>query len=474
VQLELFVTQGLGDASYLLAADGEALVVDPQRDVDGVLATAADWGVRIGTVVETHVHNDYLSGALELRSAAGAEIAAPAAGGYAFPHRGLGDGDDIRVGSLLVRALATPGHTPEHLSYLVFGEGSDTPVAAFTGGSLIVGNAGRTDLLGIDLAQDLVRDQYRSLRRLAALPPDVHVLPTHGSGSFCASGPASPDRTSTIGRELAGNPALSAPDEATFAREQLDGLPDYPAYYRHMAPINRTGPAVIGRVAAPPALEPDAFAALPEGVWVVDGRAREEFAAGHVPRSINVELDENFASYVGWVVPFDAPVALVVPEPESERAREAAVALARIGFEHVTGYLAGGPAAWSAGGRPTDAYATGDVADLCEGLRGGEVPAGRVVDVRQMREWDAGHVPGSRHAFVGDLGDLDRRVAVAAELSGPDPKSDGAPSWVICASGHRASVAASLLAREGVPVRLVRRGGVARLLRTCPEAGASS
>ena len=464
MQLEQFVTEGLGDSSYLLASDGEALVVDPQRDVDRFVAAAERLGVRIGGLVETHVHNDYVSGALELHAATGAEVAGPADGGYAFPHRPLREGDELAVGKLRVRAVATPGHTPEHLSYLVFDEGSDEPVAVFTGGSLLVGSAGRSDLLGPGRAQELVRAQYRSLRRLAGLPPEALVLPTHGSGSFCAAGSSSGERTSTIGRELAGNPALTAPDETTFAHEQLDGLPAYPAYYREMAPINRTGPPVLGRIAVPPALEVDRFAELAGGAAVVDGRAREAFAAGHVPGALNVELDENFASYVGWVVPFGRPVLLVLPGAEhGGDAAEAARALARIGFDRVLGFLRGGLEAWADSGRPVAGYATADVQDLCAALSSGSIRPEDVLDVRQDREWEAGHVAGSRHVFVGDLAET--RDGAGLHRTTPEEH----PWWVICASGHRASVAASLLDRSDIPVRLVSRGGVVRLLRTCSE-----
>jgi rhodanese-related sulfurtransferase len=174
---------------------------------------------------------------------------------------------------------------------------------------------------------------------------------------------------------------------------------------------------------------------------------------------VNVELDDPFASYVGWVVPFAAPVALVLPEPADERAADAARALSRIGYERLPGYLEGGVRAWAESGRPTTAYGTGDVVDLCEALGSGAIGPERVLDVRQRSEWDAGHVDGSRHAFVGDL---------AGSRDLPDIANAGDPTWVICASGHRAAIAASLLDREGLPVRLVRRGGVARLLRTCP------
>ncbi|HEY7281873.1 MAG TPA: rhodanese-like domain-containing protein [Actinomycetota bacterium] len=473
MQLEQFVTQGLGDASYLLASDGEAVVVDPQRDADRFLAAAERLGVAISRVVETHVHNDYLTGALELRAATGAEVAAPAEGGYVFGHRPIREGDELEVGKLRLRAIETPGHTPEHLTYLVFEGDAEAPVAVFTGGSLIVGNAGRSDLLGPDRARELVRAQYRSLRRLAELPGDVLVLPTHGSGSFCASGADSSRRTSSIARELAGNPALTAPDEATFEREQLDGLPAYPAYYRNMAPINRTGPVVLGRIPAPRALAPDRFAELARGARVVDGRRREDFAAGHVPGAVNVELDDNFASYVGWVLPFGSPVLLVAPgdRPGDLEAAgaEAARALARIGFEHVLGFLGGGMDAWRAAGRPVAAYDAVELRQLCEGLGSGAVDASRVLDVRQAGEWEAGHVAGSRHAFVGALAE-----AAEVPILGLAPADADDPWWVICATGHRASVAASLLDREGVPVRLVARGGVVRLLRTCDGLRADS
>ena len=240
-----------------------------------------------------------------------------------------------------------------------------------------------------------------------------------------------------------------------------------------MAPINRTGPAVLGRIAAPPAVPPEGFADLAGDARIVDGRTREDFAAGHIAGAVNVELDENFASYVGWVLPFDSRVLLVAPGAgDVERATAAAEAarmLARIGFERVLGFLEGGMDAWRAGGRPVAAYDAAGLRELCEALTAGIIDPSRLLDVRQQGEWDAGHVTGSRHAFVGDLAEAGEVPELGLGTSGGDD-----PWWVICASGHRASVAASLLDREGVPVRLVARGGVIRLLRTCGGLQAES
>ncbi|HEX5950500.1 MAG TPA: MBL fold metallo-hydrolase, partial [Actinomycetota bacterium] len=226
--LDTIVTPGLGDASYLLASGDEALVVDPQRDIGRLLAAAERRGVRVRFVLETHVHNDYLSGAAEFRAATGARIVGPADAGYAFPYDPMDEGAELRLGELRLVALRTPGHTPEHTSYAIHVGQSEEALAVFSGGSLIVGSAGRTDLLGEDRTDELTRAQYRSMRRFAEMPGGTLVLPTHGAGSFCASGPPQEDRTSTIDRERASNPALRVPGEETFVREQLSDLLAFP------------------------------------------------------------------------------------------------------------------------------------------------------------------------------------------------------------------------------------------------------
>jgi len=451
MELEVIVTRGLGDNSYFLASGGEAALIDPQRDVERMLWAAATRGANVRLVLETHVHNDYVSGAAEVRSATGAEIAGPAGAGYAFPFIPLAEGGEVRVGGLRLVAMETPGHTPEHTAYALFAEEAESPAAVFTGGSLIVGSAGRTDLLGPEPTDRLTRDQYRSLRRLLSFPDDTEVLPTHGAGSFCATVAPQQDRTSTIGRERASNPTLTDIDEDAFVREQLSGLLAYPRYYAHMAPINRAGPRVFGEIPLPPPLVPDEAAALlGDGAWMIDGRGGADFADAHVPGSLNIPLDDSFGSYVGWLVPFGDPVMLVPPEPEQESVAEAGAQLFRIGYERFDGYLAGGIDAWRGSGRDVRSYPVATVDDVVAAARSG---ADRVLDVRQRTEWETGHLPGSTHVFVADLpGRLDELPRDREVLA-------------TCSSGHRASIAASILDRAGVPVRLVARSGVPKALR---------
>jgi hydroxyacylglutathione hydrolase len=458
MELDVVVTPGLGDNSYLVSSGDDGALVDPQRDIGRYLDLARSRGVVIRQVLETHVHNDYVSGALEVRAATGAEIAAPAAGRYEFDVRPIAEGDEVRVGDARLVALETPGHTPEHLAYLVYDEGADVPTGVFTGGSLMVGGAGRTDLLGEELTAELTRAQYRTLRRLAALPDTVQVLPTHGAGSFCGAGPTPKERTSTMAEERTRNPALSAPDEGSFVAQQLSGLLSYPAYYRHMAPINRSGPRLVADVPGWRPLAPDQVAArTDDGVWVVDGRWRVPFARAHLPGSINVELQDSFASYVGWVVPFGDPLVLVLPQPEEDSLAEATTQLLRIGYERVEGYLAGGVEAWIASGRPVASYPVAGLEEWCRAWR--DRGSGGVLDVRQQVEWDRGHIAGSTHIFVGDLPDRVEEVPREEQV------------WAACATGHRASMAASLLDRAGVPVTLVDGAGVPDFLAHCvPEA----
>ncbi len=448
--VDLIITPGLGDNSYLLSSGDEAAAIDPQRDVGTLLERARERGARIRYVVETHVHNDYVSGAAELRAATGAEILGPAHAGYAFPFRPLADGDEIAVGDAVLAAVEAPGHTFEHTAYAVREAGEAAPSALFSGGSLIVGSAGRTDLFGPERTEELTRLQFGTMRRLAELADDVALLPTHGAGSFCATSPPGELRTSTIGAERLGNPALAAVDEARFSAEQLSGLSRFPAYYAHMAPINRAGPAVFGDVPIPSARSAaDVAAMLEAGAWLVDARDGASFAAAHVPGSLNIPLEESFASYVGWLVPFGAPLTLLVPDDEA--LVEASTQLFRIGYEGMQGHLDGGVDAWRDRGGEVASYPTVSVADLVREIERGE--AAGVVDVRQPSEWDAGHLEHSRHVFVADVQD------------GLDTFDRAAPSTLVCASGYRAAMAASLLDRGGVPVRLVARSGVPRALR---------
>lgn len=456
VDLELFVTRGLGDTSYLLASGGEAVLVDPQRDAWRFVAAAKAKGWRIVRVLETHVHNDYLSGALEARAATGAEIVAPARGRYEFEHRPADEGDEIGLGEYTIRALATPGHTSEHLAWLVAEtrapanpDGTLAPVAAFTGGSLLVGSVGRTDLLGPALADALTIDQQRTLRRLAELPDSVRILPTHGAGSFCSAGPVARARTTTIGDEKLHNPTFAgaAADEATFRDGLLGGLGLVPAYYANMAALNRRGPRILRGYRPPPALGPsamDSASSAAGGATIVDGRSRSAFAAGHVRGSLNVELDESFAAYVGWLVPFGAPLVLVLPEPSEAALEEATTQLLRIGYERVLGWLEGGVEAWAAAGRDLASYEVTTMDAVNAGAEADRV----ILDVRQPIEWrDDGAIPGSQRIFVADL--PGRLAEIPADR----------PVTVLCKSGSRASMAASILDAAGRDVHLVARGG---------------
>jgi hydroxyacylglutathione hydrolase len=455
--VEVFVTAGLGDNSYLVSSEGEAAVVDPQRDAWRFLRAAEAKGTRIRVVLETHVHNDYVSGAHELRAATGAELVVPAQGRYQFPHRPAADGHEAWIGRLRLVALATPGHTPEHLAWLLYQGDAATPVAVFTGGSLLVGSAGRTDLLGPEPAGELTQAQFATIRKLAALPDEVEVLPTHGAGSFCVAAMPATRRTTTIALERRENPLLCAADLASFDAELRGELLAYPAYYRHMAPINRAGAQVLGGLPRVPAVGPEELAARARaGAVVLDVRDRDDFAAAHIPGSVNIELNAGFASYVGWVLPFDQPLLLVLPDPVERRLEEAVTQLVRIGWRHVEGWLAGGIDAWLAGGGEPRSYPSGGVEKLCDAFLAGTSP--HVLDVRQELEWQWGGIPGSEQVFLANL------PARLGRLSQDDVH------WVVCSNGHRASIAASLLDRAGIPVHLVGTGGVGEWRTRCRPA----
>ena len=453
MKIETIRTPGLGDATYLLSHEGTGLLIDPQRDVERFLRAAEAAGVRqLRYVLETHLHNDYVSGGREAARRAGAELILPAGAGVAFDHTPAFHSEDLPAGpGLAVRPLHTPGHTPEHVSYLVLLDGE--PVALFSGGSLLVASAGRTDLLGQERARALARLQYGSLRRLAALPDAVGLYPTHGEGSFCAVTGAG-RTTSTIGEEKRDNPGLVAPDVETFIEEQLAGLQPYPAYYAAMGRINLLGPAPMP-AATVPELRPDEVRALAVSVRIVDGRRKETFAAGHIPGAIGVELTEQFGTWVGWLLPFNAPLVLVLDEGQD--AAEAVTQLARIGFEDVRGVLRG-TAAWQAAGYPLQPYEVVRPPAFAAAVERGD--AHQVLDVRSPLEWESGHVAGSLHRYLPDL----------AALGPPAGLTPAEPVWVGCGSGYRASAAAGLLEAAGYrPVVLVG-GGIADVLELTPAA----
>ncbi|MBA2317864.1 MAG: MBL fold metallo-hydrolase, partial [Euzebyales bacterium] len=390
------VDEGLGNSSYLVGlGDGRALVVDPFRDPSPYLAACDRRGWRVAFTAETHLHADFVSGSREL-AARGAEIVVPARARVAFPARGLDDGDEVDLGGLRLRALATPGHTPEHLAYLL--TDGDEPAAVFTGGTMIAGGVARPDLLGAEHTEPLARAAWRSVRdRLLTLPDDLPVYPTHGAGSFCSAG-TSGERTTTIGRERAANPLLAARDEDGFVARLLGGLGSYPPYFLQLRQVNRAGPRVYGdrppSLARLPVAEVDR--ALADGAELVDVRSVDRFAAGHLPGSLAIPLRAQFAVWLGWLVDRERPLVFVADD-EVDRDELVRQCLG-IGYEHLAGELDGGVAAWAAPGR---ALRRAEVVPA--GRAGAEDGHRRVLDVRQSSEWVAGHVPGAAHVELGAL-----------------------------------------------------------------------
>ena len=431
VEIVTINTATLGDRSYL-AHDGQlALVIDPQRDIGRVLAVAAERGVRVTDVFETHIHNDYLTGGLALARATGAAYHVSAADAVAFDRVPVRDGDVIDVSPFMrIRVIATPGHTFTHLSYAL--EAAGRPRAVFTGGSLLYGSTGRPDLLGAAHAAELAHAQYASAHRLAAeLPEDADVYPTHGFGSFCSAtqaAGASPS-SSTIGREGRVNPALVLAEQQ-YVRELLAGLDAYPAYYAHMGPANAAGPP--GPDLNPPhrADAGELRRRIEAGEWVVDLRARRAFAAGHLAGTFSFDLAGSFAPYLGWLIPWGTPLTLL-----GQTTHEVTCAqreLARIGIDRPAAMAVGDPAQWS-GGRPLRSFGVADFSDL-DAVRHHRPVV--ILDVRRDLEWADSHIEGAIHI---PLHELPGRLAEA-------PSGE---LWVYCRSGFRATVAASLLEAAG-------------------------
>ena len=425
VTITPFVDEGLGNSSYLVnLGDGRGLVVDPTRDVTPYARSAEEHGLRLAYSLETHLHADFVSGSREL-ARLGAAVLVPRAGRHGYPHRGLMDSEDVDLGGLTLRTIGTPGHTPEHLAYLLLD--GPRPVALFSGGALLVGSVARTDLLNPDQTVPLARRLYRALRyRILALPDELPVYPTHGAGSFC-SAPGGGERTTTIGRERTTNPLVGAPDEETFVRRLLGGLGTYPDYFLRLREVNRRGPAVYGD--RPPVLREltaeEFEAAVRDGAELVDARPIEAFAAGHVPGALSIALRSSFASWLGWLVADERPLVFVLDEGQdrSDLVRQAL----KIGYEQLSGELAGGMAAWRASRRPEA---------RTELVRDPAALRGPVLDVRQTAEYVGGHVPGATLLELGSL------PAQAADLA------SGAVT-VMCGHGERAATAASLLERAG-------------------------
>jgi glyoxylase-like metal-dependent hydrolase (beta-lactamase superfamily II)/rhodanese-related sulfurtransferase len=433
VHLSLLVDEGLGNTCYLLdAGDGRALVVDPPRDLRAVSTAAGRRGLAIAWAADTHLHADFLSGARQLNADQDAEILAAAAGDRAFAHTGLRDGAAVDLGGLALEVIATPGHTEEHLAYLL--RDGNRPVGVFTGGSLLVGSAARTDLVDPGRAEELARAQYASIRRLLELPDEVAVWPTHGAGSFCSAPPGA-ERTTTIGAEKAGNPLLAGgADEDTFVARLLGGLGTYPSYFDRLGEVNRRGPLILD---GPPALRPLTVAGarrhLAQGAAMVDVRPVAAFSAGHIPGAISIPLREQFVTWLGWLLDPDTRI-VIVRNPGQDPA-EIAWQAAKIGYDRLT-ELDGGLPAWTAAGGDTETIPLVTPSQV-------DRP---VLDIRQRTEHAEGHLPGAFHLELGSLATAPEDV--------PDE-----PLVVMCGHGERAMTAASLLARAGHRDLAVLDGG---------------
>ncbi|GAA4080607.1 MBL fold metallo-hydrolase [Streptomyces shaanxiensis] len=432
---------GLGNRSYLAGGAHSAVVVDPPRDIDRVIAAAARRGVRITHVAETHVHNDYVTGGLELARITGAAYLVPAAARVGYERVAVADGDRTEItDGLGLRALATPGHTPHHTSYVL--EESGRAVAVFTGGSLLIGTVGRPDLVEPRLTEPLARAQYDSAHRLAAeLPDETAVLPTHGFGSFCSATQGAGGSATTIGRERAVNEAL-VKDVDAFVADLLAGLDDIPAYYAHMGPANAEGPAPVDLTPPRPADAGEIAARLAAGEWVVDLRNRVAFAEGHVAGSFNFEAEGQLATYLAWLLPWGKPVTLLAESPA--QLADAQRELVRVGIDRPAAAATGSPADWTPQGERPRSFPRGTFADLAAAERAAR-DAVVVLDVRRDSERAAGHIRGSVHIPLHRL--RDRLVEI------PD-----GTVWVHCAGGMRAAIAASLLDAAGRDVVAVDDG----------------
>ena len=424
--IRIVETPGLGDRSYI-ATDGDvAVVIDPQRDIDRILDAIGD--VPVTHVFETHIHNDYVTGGVALAQRCGATYVVNAEDPVTFERHGIRDGGVITAGRMEITAIHTPGHTPTHLSYAVAVDGQ--PVAVFTGGSILYGAMGRTDLVDADLTEQLTRAQHRSAHQLAdMLPEDTEIFPTHGFGSFC-SATETKGTESTIGKEKHQNLALTQ-DEDVFVRELMAGLSAYPRYYAHMAPLNQAGPDEPD-LAMPELVDPAALAhRIEHGEWVVDLRQRKAYAADHLRGTVSIELADPFATYLGWTVPWDAPLTLIGDSPD--HVLDARRQLARIGIDRMAAAV-GEPGDLTPGG-VTVSYRSATFEELAAARAEGSDEI-VVLDVRRPDEWDEAHIEGAVHIPFYDL-------------SGRQHEVPPGEVWVHCKSGYRASIGASLMDAAG-------------------------
>ncbi len=424
-----FVHEGLGNSSYLVGTvEGKALLIDPDRSIERYLAAADARGWSISHVFETHLHADFVSGSLEVRAATGAEIFVPLSASVQFPHRPVAAGDVVQAGNGTVASIASPGHTPEHSSYVLHADGMAP--ALFSGGSLLVGGAARTDLISAEMTASLTRAQYRTITSaFGTLPDETLLLPTHGGGSFCSAGSGGA-RTSTLGLERRTNPLLAHGDEDEFASWFPTTFPAAPRYFFRMRPINQAGPRLRSTIPTPPLLPPADFNALRKRAMVIDVRPQADFMAGHIPGAISNTFRDSFATWIGWLVPEDAPLLFVLGDEPLQAVIDECLL---VGYERFTGVLAGGMRAWEHAGLAISRAELAGAAAAHRLLSDGAV----ALDVREASEFAERHIPGALHVPLGEL----------ERLSGNIPA--GRPVVTYCGHGERSATALSLLERLG-------------------------
>ena len=427
----------LAHASYLIGSNGEAVVVDPQRDVDEYISEAATQNLTIKYIIETHLHADFVSGHRELATRTGAEIVFGRQAGVEFPHRTVTEGDELTIGSVVLRFIETPGHTPEGICVLVRDtEALDSPQKLLTGDTLFIGDVGRPDLAGGKgyTPQMMAAMMYESLHtKILTLPDDTEVYPAHGAGSMCGKN-MSKETSSTIGEQRKFNYALKPMTREQFVQMMTADLAEAPAYFPKDAELNRAGARVLSELTEPKALSPAEVADLDGRVVLLDVRSADEFGSGHLPGSLNIGLGGQFAMWAGSLIPINSQIVIVAAT--NAQVDEAVMRLARVGIENVIGYLKGGVDSWRYAGNGLETVPQVSVHDLKQQAENGDL---QILDVRRPGEYESGHVP---RAVTEPLATLERNVS--GLLLDKDK-----PTAVICAGGYRSSAATSLLQKHG-------------------------
>jgi len=459
--------KGLAQASYFIGcqATGEAIVIDPKRDIDTYLQIAERENMRITKIAETHIHADFLSGSRELAQATGAEILLSDEGGedwqYQFEHTGLKDGDKFKVGNLILEVMHTPGHTPEHISFLLTdGAASTKPIMLFTGDFVFVGDIGRPDLLekaaGITGTMEKgARQMFQSLKKFKSLPDYIQVWPGHGAGSACGKSLGAVPST-TVGYERIINWALNIDDEDEFVKQLLDGQPEPPKYFAMMKKLNKVGPQILGGIPRPGRMTLNQFKnAVDKKIKIVDTRDKLSFAGGHVPGSLNIQDNGSFSTWAGWMLNYDEPFVLIAPD---HRIEDLTKKLIRIGLDNIYGYLPNMDALANAGNelRTLNQITCSELSNLIE------EDNVQIIDVRGLSEHKSGNINGSDNIHVGYINE------------NLDKIEKNKPVVVHCQTGDRSAIAASYLLNQGFDNVINLTGGYTAWVQDCGKNGQKS